>query len=343
MTLLPYLHRICAGENLPSQDAEQAMALVLSGEVSTPQIAAFLVALRMKGETAGEVLGFARAMRAKASRVNAGTSNGDVLLDTCGTGGDGTGTFNISTIAAFVVAATGVWVAKHGNRAISSQCGSADILEALGVNIHLNTAQMGEALRKVGISFLFAPAIHPAMKHAQAARTELKMRTVFNLLGPLTNPAGATVQLVGSHSFRSAELMAEALANLGIRRGFVVHGADGLDEITTTGETIALEIQGGAIAHHTLTPDDFGLRPATREALQGGDRVVNCQIAEAVLEGSLGPHRDIVLANASAALVAAGKAPGFREGVSLAAEAIDSGAAKRKARELAEFSRAMTP
>ncbi|HYP13222.1 MAG TPA: anthranilate phosphoribosyltransferase, partial [Bryobacteraceae bacterium] len=302
--------------------------------------AGFLVALRMKGETSDEVIGFARSMRAHCVQVKH-EIKGEPVLDTCGTGGDGSCTFNISTIAALVIAGAGVKVAKHGNRSISSLCGSADILEGLGVNIALTAEQMGRCLREVGIAFLFAPTLHPAMRHAQPARKELKLRTVFNLLGPLTNPAGANVQLVGAPSIRAAELMAEALGVLGVQRAFIVHGLDGLDEITTAGETLALEIRGGAIAHHTLTPADFGLSAADPLSLKGDDPETNCGIARAVLEGAPGPQRDIVLANASAGLVAAGKAQGFTEGVELAARSIDSGAARTKLDELARFTTAL--
>lgn len=336
MPLLPFIHRVVARENLSAPAAEQAMFAILDGSSSTARIAAFLVALRMKGETADELLGFARAMRSKAAPIHVGFSS-EPLLDTCGTGGDGIATFNISTIAALVVAGAGVRVAKHGNRSISSQCGSADILEALGVNIALNAEQMGRAIREVGIGFLFAPAIHPAMKHAQAARLELKMRTVFNLLGPLTNPAGATAQLAGAPSAWEAELMAKALARLELPRGFVVHGSDGLDEITTTGPTLVYEISGGSVSQHTWTPADFGVETSSLQALIGGGRSRNCEIAAAVLQGEAGPPRDIVLVNAAAALVAAGKATELRHAVSLAAQSIDSGAARRKLEELARF------
>lgn len=338
MPLLPYLDRIVRRENLPEEDAHRAMSIVLAGQATTPQIAAFLVALRMKGETADEVVGFARAMRAAANVVDAGEGAGP-LLDTCGTGGDGMSTFNISTIAAFVVAGAGVRVAKHGNRSISSRCGSADLLEALGVKVGLSATESGRAIRELGIGFLFAPALHPAMRHAQPARLELKMRTVFNLLGPLANPAGASAQLVGAPSSAAAELIAEALARLGLERGFVVHGSDGLDEITTTGPTLALEIKRGAIAHRTLGPDDFGVPQASSEDLRGGHPVLNAEIARAVLSGSAGPQRDVVLVNSSAALVATGKARDFREGVALAAASIDSGAALAKLTALADWGR----
>jgi anthranilate phosphoribosyltransferase len=228
MSFISYLHKAVNRENLTSGEAQTVMELILNGDVTTVQIASLLVALRMKGETADELVGFARAMRTKGAKVNAGIT-GEPLLDTCGTGGDGACTFNVSTVAAFVVAGAGVKVAKHGNRSISSQCGSADILESLGVHIALTPAQIARSIREVGIGFMFAPAMHPAMKHAQPARMELKMRTAFNLLGPLTNPAGANIQLAGAPSLRAAELMAEALASLGLQRGFIVHGLDGLD------------------------------------------------------------------------------------------------------------------
>jgi anthranilate phosphoribosyltransferase len=312
------------------------MEVILSGQASTAQIAAFLVALRMKGETAGELIGFARAMRARASQVPSDLAGGP-LLDTCGTGGDARGTFNISTIAAFVVAGAGVRVAKHGNRSISSRCGSADVLERLGVRVAVEPEQAARAIREVGIGFLFAPAFHPATRHAHAARLELKMRTIFNLLGPLTNPAGATAQLAGAPSEHAAGLIAEALAALGLERGFVVHGSDGLDEITITGPTLAYEIAKGQVTRRTLTPADFGVTPAPIEELQGGDPDENCEIARAILAGARGPKRDVVLVNAAAALVVAGRAAGFADGMTIAAESIDSGAARRKLEDLAAF------
>jgi len=336
MSLIEYLHRIVAGQNLSEEQAHEAMMTILRGEASTPQIAAFLVGLRMKGETVAELVGFARAMRQMAQRVPVELGS-EPLLDTCGTGGDGAGTFNISTVAAFVVAGAGVRVAKHGNRSISSACGSADLMDRLGIKLALDPAELARAIREVGIGFLFAPALHPAMRHAQPARLELKMRTVFNLLGPMANPAGANVQIVGAPSAAAARLMAQALAQLGLYRGFVVHGSDGLDEITTTGPTLVLEIASGAVREYTVTPDDFGLPAASAGDLRGGDAAVNERIARDILAGVRGPRRDIVLANAAAALVAAGRARDFREGVALAADSIDSGAARRKLEELAAF------
>ncbi len=338
MSFLPFLHRVSGRENLTASDAQRAMELVLSGDATTAQIAGFLVALRMKGETPDEIVGFARAMRERSTKVLP-MLNGEVLLDTCGTGGDGQNTFNISTVVAFVVAGAGVKVAKHGNRSLSSLCGSADVFEGLGISISQTPEQTAASIREVGIGFLYAPAMHRAMKYAQAARAELKMRTAFNLLGPLTNPAGATAQLVGAPSAAAAELMAEALASLGLQRGFVVHGADGLDEISTTGPSLVLEIQRGAIAHHTLSPADFGLKTAKLAELRGGDRETNVKIARSIFNGEKGPKRDIVLANASAALVAAGKAADFPHGVELAAASIDSGSALAKVEHMVRFSR----
>jgi anthranilate phosphoribosyltransferase len=337
MSLVPYIEKLVDRGSLSSADAEAAMHTILKGEASHAQIAAFLVALRMKGETVEELAGFARAMRAMAAPVNVGL-NGVVLVDTCGTGGDRSDTFNISTIAAFVAAGAGVHVAKHGNRSISSRCGSADLLEALGIRIALGPEQSARAIREVGIGFLFAPAVHSAMKHAQPVRVDLKLRTAFNLLGPLTNPAGASAQVAGAPSAAAAELMAGALAALGLRRGFVVHGSDGLDEITTTGPTLAFEVREGAVERRTLEPSDFGVAAASPADLKGGDTERNREIAEAVLSGARGPQRDIVLANAAASLVAAGLTDTFLEAAAICAVSIDSGAARGKARALARFS-----
>ena len=262
MQFLQYLHAVAEHRSLGTAEASEAIEAILAGDVSPAQIAAFLTALRMKGETVDELVGFARTMRSRAVRVDVGLNGGDTLLDTCGTGGDGQSTFNISTIAAFVAAGAGVRVAKHGNRSASSQCGSADLLESLGIAVSLPPQSVARAIREIGIGFLFAPSVHTAMKHAHPVRVELKMRTVFNLLGPLTNPAGATAQLVGAPSEHAAELMAGALAVLGLERGFVVHGSDGLDEITTTGTTAAFEIHGGRVKRSTLSPEDFGVERA---------------------------------------------------------------------------------
>lgn len=333
--LLPYLHRVTARQNLSPEEARAAMLVILSGQSTTAQIAAFLVALRMKGETPQELMGFARAMREKGTRVDAGL-NGEPLLDTCGTGGaGGASTFNISTVAAFVVAGAGARVAKHGNRSLSTQCGSADILEALGIDISLPPEQTARAIREVGIGFLFAPMLHPAMKHAQPARQEINMRTVFNLLGPLTNPAGAKRQLIGAPSAHAAELMAHALAGLEPERAFIVHGSDGLDEITTTGPTTVFEIRGAEVSRREWHPSDFGVPETSVDQLQGGDREINCEIARDILAGKRGPQRDIVLVNAAAALMAAGIARNPLDGMQRAAVAIDSGAAWNKVQLLA--------
>ncbi len=335
MSLTGFLHRLVERQDLSADEAEQAMTAILEGAASQAQIAGFLVALRMKGETAGELLGFARAMRAHAVPVP--VPGPGPLLDTCGTGGDGLATFNISTIAAFVAAGAGVRVAKHGNRSISSRCGSADLLEALGVGLAETAREMAESIERVGVGFLFAPALHPAMRHAQPVRRELKLRTVFNLLGPLTNPAGATRQLVGAHSPRAAELIARTLAALGCERGFVVHGADGLDEISTTTETLTWEIHRGEVVFRTLTPEQFGVRRASLGQLSGGDPSENARIARAILEGEKGPRRDVVLVNAAAALIAAGAAEDFRSAMALAARSIDSGAALARLESLKAF------
>jgi anthranilate phosphoribosyltransferase len=338
MSLSPYLERLANRQHLSSEEAEAAMQAILNGLASQPQIAAFLVALRMKGETAGELVGFARAMRRMAAKVDPGL-NGAALLDTCGTGGDGAGTFNISTVAAFVVAGAGVHVAKHGNRSASGRpgCGSADLLESLGIEIALPPERTAQAIREIGIGFLFAPAVHSAMKHAQPVRVELKMRTVFNLLGPLTNPAAANAQLVGAPSPHAAELIATALAALGLRHGFVVHGSDGLDEITTTGPTLAYEVACGQVLLRELEPADFAVPTSRPEDLRGAGKEANLAIARAVLAGERGPHRDIVIANAAAGLVAAGYVETFLEGAAIAAVSIDSGAASRKVEALARF------
>ncbi len=337
--LLPYLHRVAARENLSAADARMAMLAILSGEATTPQIAAFLMGLATKGETSDELLGFARAMRERAARVDAGVDS-EPLLDTCGTGGDGGSTFNISTIAAFVVAGAGVRVAKHGNRSLSSTCGSADVLEELGINISISPDEVGRSIREVGIGFLFAPLFHPAMKHAQPARLELKMRTVFNLLGPLTNPAGATRQLIGAPSLQAAELMSQALAGLEAERAFVVHGSDGLDEVTTTGQTAVFEVTRGEVRRLSWTPSDFAVEPASAAELSGGDRAVNRAIAVAVLQGQRGARRDIVLVNAAAALLATGVVSDLRQAMERAADAVDSGAAWKKVEALTEFTAA---
>jgi anthranilate phosphoribosyltransferase len=335
MPFLDFFHQVAARRHLSAAQAEEAMLLALSGEATTAQIAAFLTALRMKGETADEIYGFARAMRSRVVRVDGGDPA--QLLDTCGTGGDGGRTFNISTVTAFVVAGAGVRVAKHGNRSLSSTCGSADVLEALGIDIALAPDRMGACIREVGLGFLFAPALHPAMKYAQPARAEIKLRTAFNLLGPLTNPAGASRQLIGAPSAEAAALMAGALARLGVDRGFVVHGSDGLDEVTTTGPTHVWEIATGSVREYELTPEDFGVPRAALEDLRGGGPPENAVITRAVLGGEQSPRRDIVLVNSALALMAAGQAADYRSAMALAGESIDSGAAASVVERLSRF------
>jgi anthranilate phosphoribosyltransferase len=337
MAFLDYLHRVAARSPLSAEEAEQAMGLILEGQASVSLIAAFLVALRMKGETTGEILGFARAMRARSLRVDV-SGIAEPLLDTCGTGGDSTGSFNISTVTALVVAGAGVRVAKHGNRSMASHCGSADILEALGVKIALSPAGMADCIRRAGIGFLFAPALHPAMKYAQPARAEIKMRTALNLLGPLTNPAGARFQLIGAPSESGARLMAEALAELGTARAFVVHGSDGMDEITTTGSTLVFEVAFDRVAEYVWQPRDFGIPRASLSDFAAPTKDDNVRIARAVLAEEMGPCRDIVVINAAAALLACGEATSLRQGVLLAESSIDSGAARKSLEKLIHVS-----
>ncbi|HMD49274.1 MAG TPA: anthranilate phosphoribosyltransferase [Bryobacteraceae bacterium] len=334
--LLSFLHRVAAREDLSASEAREAMLAILEGESTTTQIAAFLVALRMKGETAEELLGFARAMREKSTRVQVAVDS-QPLLDTCGTGGDGAKTFNISTIAAFVVAGAGVRVAKHGNRSLAGACGSADLLEEFGVRLLATPESIACAISTVGIGFMFAPAFHPAMKHAQPARQELRMRTVFNLLGPLANPAGVSRQLIGAPSLRAAELMAGALASLGAERAFVVYGSDGLDEVTTTGSSEVFEVRAGEVRRFSWHPSDFGVETARMQEIAGGDRAFNRAVAESILRGEKGAQRDIVLVNAAAALLAAGVAVDVKEAIARAGESLDSGAAAQKLEALAKF------
>ena len=332
------------GSDLTRPEARDVMECLLSGSVPDPEIVALLVALRDKGEQTAELIGFAEMMRARAAEhlreagVDIdGLSQGGPLLDTCGTGGDDQGTLNVSTATALVAAAAGVRVAKHGNRSISSRCGSADVLEALGVSLDLPLARIPECLERVGMVFLFAPQLHLAMKHVTNARRALKTRTVFNLLGPLTNPLGASIQLLGVYDRARTAMVAHALSAIGTRRAFVVAAWDGTDEISTTGPTQLSEVDGAGVTTRDIFPEDFALRRAQDVALQGGDPATNAELLRRVLEGKPGHHRDLVLANASAALVAAGKAEGFVMGVELAAQAIDSGAARRTLAALVEF------
>ncbi len=313
------------------------MEEILSGRAVEDSIVALLAALRTKGETVEELVGFARAMRRHATPIFSAASRPDELLvDTCGTGGDASGTFNISTTAAFVAAGAGVRVAKHGNRSISSKCGSADVLEALGISLDVAPERVGAAIQEIGIGFLFAPALHTAMRHAMPARRRLG-RTAFNLLGPVTNPAGARAQIAGVFSADVVEKVATVLAELGVERAFVVHGAGGLDEISLAGKTKVGDVRSGMVRVYEVTPEDFGLSRAPISAIFGGDAAQNAEFLRAILAGEPGPRLDIVIANAAAAIVAAGRASDFLEGARLAAESIDSGAARKKLDALIEF------
>ena len=317
-----HLARLVRGERLSEEEAASAMGAIMDGEATSAQIGALLAALAARGETEDEVVGFARAMRARAVPLS---SQGAV--DTCGTGGDGAGTFNISTVASFVVAACGVPVAKHGNRSASGTCGSADVLEALGVRIDAPTASVQRALDETGWTFLFAPRFHASTRHATLPRREIGVRTAFNLLGPLTNPARPEGQVVGVPKPELTPFLARCLGRLGTRRAWVVHGC-GLDELTLAGETTVTELHGGGLRTFAVTPAEAGLDPAPLEALRGGDPRANAAIAREVLSGARGPRRDVVLLNAAAALVVAGRAADLREGVRQAAQAIDDGRAR---------------
>ena len=344
--ILDALHRIANHrESLSRDEAKAVMTEILTGKCTDAQIAALLVALHMKQETVEEIVGFAEAIRAAATPLDLGTSSvldasgtgRDALVDTCGTGGDASGTFNISTATAFVVAGAGVRVAKHGNRSVTSKCGSADVMEALGVNITLPQSMIAACLDQVGIAFLFAPAMHSAMKHVQAARRELHLRTVFNLLGPLTNPARATCQVVGVYSVDLVEKLAAALGMLGVQRALVVHGSDGLDEITITGPTRVAELRAGQVRSFEVTPEEFGMKRAALADIAGGDATQNALLIQQVLSGRKSPRRDVVVLNAAAALVAAGRADHLRDGVPLAINSIDSSAALRSLQGLVHF------
>ena len=320
--------------NLTEAEAETVMREIMQGEATDAQIAAYITGLRMKGETVEEITGSARVMREKAVQVKL---NAPFQVDTCGTGGDMSHTFNISTTVAFVAAGAGVAVAKHGNRSVSSKSGSADVLQALGINIELPSHRVEECLREVGIAFLFAPLMHQAMKYAIGPRREIGIRTLFNLLGPLTNPAGVNSQLMGVYSPDLTGMLAKALGNLGLRHAFVVHGMDGLDEITITGKTKVSEYQDGAVKDYVIEPSDFGLPTGTAAELKGGDAKVNAAITIEILKGQKGARRDIVLLNAAAGLAASGKAADLRKGIAIAAESIDSGAAFAKLEQMKVF------
>jgi anthranilate phosphoribosyltransferase len=325
------LNRLAAGPDLAADEAAAATGEIMDGAATSAQIAAFLTALRMKGETAGEIEGCARAMRQRAVRIDAGPG---IVLDTCGTGGDGLGTFNISTVSAIVASACGARVAKHGNRASSSKCGSSDVLEALGVKIEHPKERIEQILREVGFAYLHAPNFHPAMKHAGPVRKELGFRTIFNLLGPLCNPAGANAQVIGVFAPALVRPMAEVLGALGSTHAFTFHGHGGLDELSTTGENRVLEMIGGKITELAIGPETVGVAKAAASDLSGGDAAANAAIAREILGGAKGPRRDIVVLNAAVALVAAGRAKTPRDGGRMAAEALDSGAAGKKLDQL---------
>ena len=316
--------KLVEGRHLSADEAEKVMDLIMTGEATQAQIGAYLVALRMAGETPEEIAGSVRSMRAKATWVK---TKHPFVIDVVGTGGDGTHTFNISTSAALVVAAAGQPVAKHGNRAVSSKSGAADVLKALGVNIEASPEKVGECIDEVGVGFMFAPMLHGAMKHAIGPRRELAMRSIFNVMGPLTNPARAQSQLVGVYAPELTELVADVLRRVGCQKALVVHGSDGMDELTLTGPSRVSEWDGSEIRTYDVTPEEAGLERADADALKGGEPPENADITRAILAGEKGPKRDIVLLNAAAALIAANKAENLREGVGQAASAIDSGKA----------------
>jgi anthranilate phosphoribosyltransferase len=351
--ILDALHRVAShGQSLSRAEARELMNEVLAGSCTDAQIAALLTALRMKGETVEEIVGFAEAIRSAATPLpirlpQAGaldlTGTGrdalleSALVDTSGTGGDACGTFNISTATAFVTAGAGVRVAKHGNRSISSKCGSADVMEALGIGIQLSPERSAACLREVGICFLFAPDLHLSMKQVQRVRRELRLRTMFNLLGPLTNPAQASGQIVGVYALEMVEKLAEALSMLGLHRALVVHGLDGLDEITISGPTRVAEARDGSVRTYEVDPEEFGMRRASLEEISGGDATQNAAIVREVLNGKKSPRRDVVVLNTAAALVAAGCVDRVADGVPLAERSIDTGAASVKLKSLVDF------
>ena len=345
MTITEAIKKVVDRVDLAAADAESVLEQIMTGQCTDAQIASLLTALRMKGETVAELTGFARVMRSKSARVRPhttvsaeiGDTEREALIDTCGTGGDVSGSFNVSTATAFVVAGAGVRVAKHGNRSVSSQCGSADVVEALGVRIDLQPDRIGRCIDEIGIGFLHAPLLHDAMKHVSLARRQMGIRTIFNMLGPLTNPAGANIQVVGVYAANLTELLARVLGELGSTRALVVHGSDGLDEITITAESKITELRNGELSTYNVAPEDFGLERATLEEIQGGDAHQNGEIILEVLRGGRGPRRDIVLMNAAAAFVASSRAGDLREGVGVAADSIDTGRALEKLEQLIEF------
>ncbi len=333
---------VVEGKDLSEEHMMEVMNEITEGNLTPAQVGAFLVAMRMKGETVEEITGAARVMRAKCTRIPLDmpddAASAAALVDTCGTGGDGANTFNVSTTAAFVVAGAGVKVAKHGNRSVSSRCGSADVMEALGVRLDLDPEQVAQCIEDVGIGFLYAPLLHGAMRHVIGPRREIGLRTLFNLLGPLTNPAGASVQVVGLYREDLTETIATVLGRLGSRSAFVVHGEGCFDEITVTGPTKVSRLHQGAVSTFTVTPEDVGLHTCPAGKLRGGDAAVNAGITLSVLKGDRGGRRDMVLMNAAAALTAAGCTPSLKDGVDMAAESVDSGKALGKLDDLRALS-----
>lgn len=330
-----FIKKVSERQNLSTEQAASAMDEIMSGRATPAQIAAFLVSMRMKGETVDEITGCARIMREKMTRLN---PKRRPLVDTCGTGGDASGTFNISTAAAFVAAGAGVAVAKHGNRGMSSMCGSADVLERLGVRIDPEPATVEQCIDEVGFGFMFAPLYHGAMKHAIGPRREIGIRTIFNILGPLSNPACAEAQVIGVCDRSLVEPLAHVLKNLGSHHSFVVCGADGLDEVSVTSHSFVAEAKAGKVESYEFDPAEIGIRRAKREALAGGDSTANARIIEAILKGEESPRRDIVLINVAFALIAAGRIQAVADGVELAARSIDSGAALETLHRLREVS-----
>lgn len=328
------IHTLIDKQDLTKHEAYECVMEIMAGKATDAMIASFLTALRMKGETIPEIAGCALAMREMATKIN---THHQHVIDTCGTGGDGLGTFNISTAAAIVAASAGAKVAKHGNRAISSKSGSADVLKALGVNIEASKEKTERCLNEIGIAFLFAPLLHGAMKYATPVRRELGIRTVFNILGPLTNPAGAKRQVLGVYRTTLTEILAHVLKDLGSERALVVHGVGGMDEISTIGETKITEIKNGEVSTYSITPESVGVPRTEISQLAGGDAVSNAEITRSILSGKKSPHRDITILNAGAALYVAGISDSINDGVRLSAEAIDSGQSKKKLQELIDY------
>ncbi len=330
--------KLVEGKSLTENESEIVMSEIMSGEATPSQIGAFLVSLRIKGETIEEITGCAKAMRASAIKI---LPDAALLVDTCGTGGDALSTFNISTLVAFVAAAAGLAIAKHGNRSVSSMCGSADLLQALGVKIELSPDKVSACIDKVGVGFLFAPLLHPAMKYAMPTRKEIGIRTIFNILGPITNPASAQIQLLGVYDPKLTTMLARVLARLGSQRAMVVHGADRLDELSTTGLNSIAELRNGKVKSYELDPHKLGLPRARIEDMKGGLPQENAAIALSILKGEKGPRRDIVLLNSAALFVLTDKAKDWKEGLELGARMIDSGKAEEKLRQLVEFTNAV--